>query len=209
MNIQKDNFLITNKMEYYKGNFIYLSFPICGHIDYFKIIKKEDMTIFKKMIEIANEKYKGYPTYTKLWISRRDLNIETYCHKRFCTNINEIADLIIKKGFHEIHFPIDFYHQIYLMNNVTTVFSEIGSSCCNIYFMKDNTNWVTNNDPNNELFTQVVKNICAISNIRYFVFDSCVVDIKSKYYIPSNGFNQPYKIDDVEKFKQWFIDWGF
>jgi hypothetical protein len=221
-----DKIIIANNTTYYKGNFVYLYFSQSG-FGYFKqhnqnvrlntnylddlncYIKKEDYTIFKRMIEVANEKCKGMKTYSKLWISRRDLNIDSYWHKRFLTNISDVSELILSKGFHEIHFPLDFWYQIYLMNNVDVVFSETGASSSNIFFMKDNALFITNNDPHCYHHTAAALYFCYINKVRFLLYDDCVADTGNKYYInKSNTLNNPYKIRDIEHFKQWFIDWG-
>lgn len=203
--LRKD-ILILNDTDFYKGNFVYLCFLLSNVGQNELRIAKEDMTIFKRIIEVSIERYKCYPIYTHLWISMNNFNIETFWHKLFMTNISEISNFIKSKGFHEINFEdTDIYYQIYLMNNVTTVFSEIDISMNNMFFMKDNTNWITNIDPNNLFNSGLALYISKSNNININIFQNLSVDTQCKYYNETKSYNQPYKINDIEEFKQWFI----
>ena len=195
------DFYITNEKKYYKGNFLYFYFKIgLNHPDLYKNnIFKNYFSIFKRIVKEANNKYKNEKYYDNLWISRRDLNIDNYWHKRFNTSIINNQKIVntLKSHFHEIHFPTeDMYYQIYLMSKVKVVFAEIGSCWNNIYFMNKNTHWFSDTDYVHDI---VLKNISFINRINLKIYPT-IKDTQSKYYDIKNGFNQPYKFHDDNDF---------
>lgn len=209
--------IVSDEYTIYEGNFIFFKilakYPgITSQIQNIKNISNnpiwfdtEDRIIYDSLINEANRRYHNkIQTYNKIWISRRDLNIETYWHKRFCTNINEISSFLIENGFKEMHFgtsDIDIFKQIYFVNNAEIIFAESGSSLINILFMKPNTRWITNNDPTNSHINHVPKNLCSIFQVNFYICNNSVLDIYSSYFAQcENTFNKPYKISNINEF---------
>ena len=196
------DFFITNEEKCYKGNFLYFYFETSNKQPYLykNNIFKDYFSIFKRLVNVANDKYKNEKYYNNLWISRRDLNIDNYWHKRFNTSIINNSNVVntLKSYFHEIHFPTeDMYYQIYLMSKVKVVFAEIGSCWNNIYFMNKNTHWFSDTDYTHHYNN--LKNISFINNINLKIYPT-IKDTQSKYYDIKNGFNQPYKFQDDNDF---------
>ena len=200
--IDDTNYFYSDNCSYYKGNFLFLS-------GIFKnVLKFHDDTnlfsIIKKLIQKAKDKYEGTKYYDHLWISRRNLNIKTYWHKRFNTSIINNSKIYnkIKEYFHEIHFPTqDLLYQIYLMSKVKIVFAETGTSMNNAYFMEQNTVWLSDNE---QTHTIVLKNICMSNNITCKCYPT-VLDTKSEYWkFTINTFNKPYKFENDDDFLEWF-----
>lgn len=208
--------LVTENNVIYNGNFIYL-FLLPKHNFWINKLNlnndcvwlyKDDKTILNRLIEVANNKYKDkVDTYDRIWISRRNLNIETYHHKRFCLNINDIADTILQNNFKEFHFgtsEIDLLLQIYYVNNAKIIFAENGSAFVNILFMNNNTKWITNNTIGDVLIDNIVKNLCEIFNVKLYMIMNSILDNNDKYANFHVIYNRPYKIDNIDDFNLFF-----
>lgn len=205
--IDTNEFFFVDETKFYQGNFIFLRNKISENPQKFNlpIYKKFNLTIFDKFKIMANNKYKGYETFDKIWISRRDLKIETYWHKRFNTsilnNIN-ISNTIINNGFKELHFPTsDLLYQIYIVNNAKIIFAEIGTSMSNLYFCNENVKWISDTDG---CHTTDIECISNLNNLNLNIFYHMIYDTESKYYNLSDSFNQPYKFPNDEDFVKWF-----
>lgn len=199
------DFLITNEKKFYKGNFLYFFIEMKhSYPDLYKNnIFKDYFSIFKRIVKAANDKYNRIYHFDNLWISRRDLNIDNYWHKRFNTSIINNQKIVntLKSHFHEIHFPLkDMYYQIYLMSKAKVVFAEIGSGFNNMYFMNKNTHWFSDTDYVHEY---ALRNISFINRINLKIFPT-IKDTKSKYHDiknrPNTSFNEPYKFEDDNDF---------
>ena len=204
------DFIYTDNNKYYKGDFLYYDYWIFEKplIENHTFINNNYFSIIENLKNVAYQKYKGHPFYDKLWISRRNLDITTYWHKRFNTSItnnSKIADFIkLNNGFFEIFFPTnDLLYQIYLMMNVKIVFAEIGTSCNNMFFMNKGI-WISDSDAANKCNNTLVKNVASINNILLKVYPT-IIDTESIYYNNDyNQFNQPYKFENDDKFIEWF-----
>ena len=173
--------------------------------------------IINRFIEEANKLYKNNTNiklYDKIWISRRNLDINTYRHKRFITNINDIVPVLEKNNFKELILEdnlIDFLEQIYIINNASIIFSEMGTGFCNVHFMKENTTWITTNYPVLEDFLiGNTKSICDYKNVNLYVYYDIVEDINNPYYNFVGTWdnkicpNLPIKFSDTNDFILWF-----
>jgi hypothetical protein len=203
------DFFYTDNTKYYKGHFLYYSYWIYAiPLTENNIFKNNYFSIIENLKNIAYQKYKDHPFYDKLWISRRNLNIETYWHKRFNTSIikdNKISNFIKNNGFFEIHFPTsDLLYQVYLMMNVKIVFAEIGTSCNNMYFMNKGI-WISDYDAHNISFNILIQNIALINNI-LLKFYPTIPDTESIYYNSLETLNRPYKFENDDKFIEWFYE---
>jgi hypothetical protein len=225
------DFTYTDNNKYYKGSFLYYNFFIGKRLIENHIFINNYFSIIENLKNNAYQKYKHYPFYDKIWISRRNLNIKTYWHKRFNTSIiknSKIRKVIKNNGFSEIYFPpipplkkkrlsdtnslsltsrneADFLYQVYLMMNVKIVFAEIGASCCNMYFMNKGI-WISDYDSTNLMYNNILKCIGVINNILVKVYPT-IIDTESIYYnLISCSHNQPYKFEDDDKFIEWFKD---
>ena len=203
------DFIYTDNNKYYKGDFLYYDYLIFSpRLIENHIFNNNYFSIIDNLKNIAYQKYKDYPFYDKLWISRRNLDITTYWHKRFNTSItkySKIADFIKNNGFFEIFFPTnDLLYQVYLMMNVKIVFAEIGTSCNNMFFMnKGKGIWISDSDARNENNNILLKNHASINNILLKDYPT-IIDTESIYHNISGTFNQPYKFENDDKFIEWF-----
>ncbi len=239
LNLILNNFNIHNKIYYikknsniYKGNFIYVNKYLKNSYNYnniilnnlsYKNINIENLNyenskwfvkkriIIDKLIELANNLYKNknIETYDRIWLSRRDLDINTYWHKRFITNINDVVPLLEKYNFKEMIFNYnnnDLLKQIYIINNCSVIFSEMGAGISNIFFLKENAKVIALNDPNvEELISEPVKEVCKIYNLKLYYYDKILFDIDNIYYKKIlNSIQEPLKINDVNEFTNWF-----
>lgn len=190
----------------YKGNFLFIK---AGVVEFPN--NKINLSIYDDLIIKANEKYLGRMSYhDKLWISRRNLDIKTYWHKRFITNINDIAETILNHGFHEVFFPCnDILYQVYLVNNASTIFSEVGTSMINIFYMKKGSVFITDADPFTVCNNFSITNIALLKDIKKISYDkdkTCSdIECMQLYNLSlPKDFNFPYKFIDTNDFKLWF-----
>ena len=226
--LNEDQIVFVEPSKCYKGTFFNFSrfgfgttlqddWPLPDISRYIKnnpesIYGKFCLSIYDNLIEESNKRYKETETFDKLWISRRNFDIKTYWHKRFITNLNYVASEILKNGFKEIHFPIeDIYHQIHLVNNSNVIFSELGTSTVNIFFMKKGSIYITDYDPNTRAYNDYIKLIANLRGVELLVYDKMINDDEvEKFYNLKKALegevdiNFPYKFEDTEDFKFWF-----
>ena len=209
--VGNDNMLIIEPSSYFKGNFFSFNRPdlstIINGVPNI-IYQKFCLSIYNNLIKKSNKRHKETETFDKLWISRRNFDIKTYWHKRFITNLDEVAPFILKNGFNEINFPTeDIYRQIYLVNNSNVIFSEVGTSMINIFFMKKGATFITDFDPNTGGYNDYIKLIAHLRGIKLIAYDKMINDdYAEQFYNVKRGqaFNFPYKFEDPEDFKIWF-----
>lgn len=209
--INNDELLICEPSKCYKGNFFSFNireniWTISNNIN--AIEENFCFSIYDKLIDESNKKYTGSPKVDKLWISRRNFDIKTYWHKRFITNLNDVAPCILENGFIETHFPIeDIYRQIYLANNCNLTFGEIGTSMINILFMKKGSLFITETDPPVPDQGYYFKFLGKLKGVNVIIYDKINLDYEAmKTYNLSRetSFNLPHKFEDPEDFKIWF-----
>jgi NDP-sugar pyrophosphorylase family protein len=212
--------LLAVKDIAYRANFIYI-FLHPKHIDNINLVSrvdkknytvsktvwfsKNEQIVSKLLIGLANKLHKNKQTIDNLWISRRDLNLANYGHKRFCLNINSLADFLSKNEFVEIHFNgKEMLNQIYIVSNAKCIFAETGSAFVNILFMNEKASYITNDDVCNPLVDTIIEGIysCRCSGL---IIKSSKTDTSSPYF-SVNSFNNPYYIKDVEKFQLQFSE---
>lgn len=179
-----------------------------------KWINKDERIIINKFIEEAYKKYgndKTIQLYDRIWISRRNLNIHTYKHKRFIKNINDIVPILEKNNFTELFFEDDLYDifkQIYIINNASIIFTEMGTAFCNINFMKPNTKFITTNYHEIPCLAEIVNNICDYNNVNFYIYNDIETDTENEYYLLAKECvicpNLPIKITDINNFNLWF-----
>ena len=201
----KDKILFCDDNKIYKGTFLYLTYPFNN----IKWMDKKDRVVINRLIQEANAKYINTPKYDRIWISRRNFNIDTYWNKRFITNIDAIADTLLKSNFTELHFgekDIEFLKQIYLVNQASIIFSEPGSAFCNINFMKEDTKWMTLTSLKCNSFESVISVLSKMRNVKLIEYDKLIYDTTNKYYLddPERTCNNPMKLSDINNFIEWF-----
>lgn len=220
--LEEDFILFVNPTDKFKGNFIRFSylghgsnilddppFPDIPNVIE-TIVPRGNfcLSIYDKLIEESNKRYKEAEKFDKLWVSRRNFDIKTYWHKRFITNIDEVAPTILENGFKEFHFPIeDIYRQIYLVNNSNVIFSEVGTSMANIFFMKKGSTFITDFDPNVLSYNHYIKLIAHLRGIELIVYDKTSNDDEAEQFYNLKrieNVNFPYKFDDPNDFNLWF-----
>lgn len=209
--LSHDDMLIVEQSTCFKGKFFSISVPditfLINHI-HNSISGVFCLSIYDKLIEESNKRYKETEKFDKLWISRRNFDIKTYWHKRFITNLNEVAPFILENGFNEIHFPIEnIYRQIYLVNNSNVIFSEVGTSMVNIFFMKKGSTFIVDFDPTILPYNNYIKLIAELRGINLVSYDKMISDCETAqfYNLKIGGdLNVPYKFEDPDDFKLWF-----
>jgi len=183
------------------------------NIDYLssKYIYRNERIIISKLIEEANNIYKNTETYDKIWISRRNLNIDTYKHKRFITNIDNILPLLNKNNFIEIILgeeTIDFLKQIYIINNASIIFTEMGTAFTNINFMKKNSKFITTNYHHIQGLEEICDTLCKHNEINFYIYNNIIDDFENPYYLTAKECiicpNVPIKINNIDNFNNWF-----
>lgn len=187
-----------NKEKLSKGNFIYI-LPYAAYDKSIEKIKDTFSIHSRPMIsEIINKANKCYDSnkIKKIYISRRNICNKSW-HNRYLTNIEEISNNIIKRGYTEIYTDEieDFLYQVYLINNADEIILELGAGCDNIIFMKENSKMtiIGNNTKESHLWIK-----------RFYIYNNKVkiqeklfgeTDKTSKYYSDDivNKYNLPYR----------------
>lgn len=193
--------------SFYRGNFFYINIHnYCPNFHLKYEIRKDFYTINEKCVHAANIKYKGYPIVERMWIYR-NLNIDTYWHKRFFLDIDkpQLKECLTKHNFNKMNFPhdcIDFTHQIYLASNCKIIFSEIGKFFINVFFMKMGASVISTSCPSILIYNGTLQNACKTNGVNLFLYETTVDDINNKYYNYSIHGN-PYKTTDINEFTQW------
>jgi hypothetical protein len=195
--------------SFYRGNFLFIN--VVNYEQNFSLnyeIRRDFYTIYQKSVHMANIKYKGYPTYERLWIYR-GLDLSTYWHKRHFTDIDkiEMQECLINHNFHKIILPhdcIDFTHQIYLLSNCKIVFSEIGKFFINGFFMNKDSTIMSVQCASLPLYSQTLLNVCKTNSINCYIYEKTEVDTESIYYVNDQVLmNEPYKTCNLNDFIEW------
>jgi len=195
--------------SFYRGNFLFIN--VVNYQQNFSLnyeIRRDFYTIYQKSVHMANIKYKGYPTYERVWIYR-GLDLSTYWHKRHFTDIDkiEIQECLINHNFHKIILPtdcIDFTHQIYLLSNCKVVFSEIGKFFINGFFMNKDSTIMSVQCASLPLYSQTLLNVCKTNSINCYIYEKTEVDTKCIYYVNDLVLsNEPYKTCNLNDFIEW------
>ena len=195
--------------SFYKGNFLFIK--VFNYLENFTLnyeIRRDFYTIYQKCIHMANIKYKGYPTFERLWICR-GIDRATYWHKRHFTDIDkiELQECLINKNFHKIILPtdcIDFTHQIYLLSNCKIVFSEIGKFFINGFFMNKDSTIISVESPSIKLYSVTLSNVCKTNELNFFIYEKTEIDVEDNYDDSHDRLgNRPYKTCNLNDFIEW------
>lgn len=111
--------------------------------------------------------------------------------------------ITLQKYFSMIYL-LDILKQIYIVNNASIIFTEMGAAFCNVNFMKPNTEFITTNYRKIALLKEVANNICHYNNVNFHIYN----DIENEYYSLATEnptcINVPIKITNINNFNTWF-----
>ena len=207
----ENEILFIDNNKYYEGNFLYLKHysgqehrhPLG---DILPCFPQKNAPVINELIKNANNKYKNEPYFRKLWISRRNMyNLEW--NRRIITNTVSLSEIILENGFKEYFGEnnIDPLYTIYLINKSSIIFGEPGTNLINLLFANEHTKLLTVKCPSHIWMSVFFNEICASSNTKYLEYKDCEDDIEHKDYI-KGSFNRPYKINNINRFKEWFLE---
>ena len=197
-------FIDDNK--FYDGNFLYLKHMggksnthFIGHI--LPCFPREQSPIFQQLIKKANEKYRNETFFDKLYLTRN--NTQTW-NKRIIANMTLVNNILKDNNFHDFEGGTvpDFLYQIYIINNANIIFGEQGTGLVNMVFAQKNAKLLTINCPYRPWFNPLYKEFCDNSNVEYCVYMDCE---DAKEHKDNHGqFIRPYKVNNINNFKEWF-----
>ena len=205
---------------FYRGNFVYVD-RVKNYEPNLSVstpLSRSFFTLNDELVSEANRKYAGAPFHKRLMIVRGE-DLETYWHKRHCTNISNetINAALAKHGFHKMVFPPrkenadedDFLYQAYLVSKADVIFTEAGKAFINIFFMRKGAKYLTLFPPCIPTYAQTPQVVADLNEVVIKTYMDTELDKTNKFFLnagPGDKLALPYRIKDVEAFVGWFDD---